>query len=145
MHFQEIIQELPGIGHGGANRFGLRADAQESKLGDRAGSQVFAFNPRISLCVVDVIRPDGGNQGVNIQEVSHGKSSRAARTCSLVIFRPVEPTACVPLRKVILTFRAGFGFGFSRRISTMRPLPSGCTKTTSPWPIRALLRALAGT
>ena len=90
---QEILQKPPRIRHGGAKSFGLRAYAQKSQLGEWARSQFFALKPGIGLWVIGVISPDGGNQRINIQKVFQGKSSNAARTCSLVMLRPLEATA----------------------------------------------------
>jgi hypothetical protein len=121
------------------------ANSQEPEFTDRASGRLLAPQPCLNCALVFVVLPDCGNQHVDIEEVNHGGNcSSALKISSREIFRRMESSECLPLRRMIRTLFLGFGFGRSIRTSTRRPSPSGNTLTTSPLSIPASFRARAG-
>ena len=134
-----------GSGFGSKWKRVAAANSQEPEFTDRASGRLLAPQPCLNRGLVFVVLPDCGNQHVDIEQVSHGGNcSSAFKTSSREIFRRMESSECLPLRRIIRTLFLGFGFGRSIRTSTRRPSPSGNTLTTSPLSIPASFRAWAG-
>jgi hypothetical protein len=120
-------------------------DPQEAELADRASGRLVPAQPCLDPGLVFVVRPDCGDQHVDVEQVNHGGNcSSALKISSREILRRMESNGCLPLRRMIRTLFRGFGFGRSIRTRTRRPSPSGRTLTTSPVSIRAFFRAAAG-
>src|SRR4029077_17886527 len=134
-----------GFGFGPKWKRVAAANSQEPEFTDRASGRLLYLQPCLNRALVLVVLPDCGNQHVDIEEVNHGGNcSSALKISSREIFRRMESSECLPLRRMIRTLFPGFGFGRSIRTSTRRPSPSGSTLTTSPLSIPDSFRARAG-